>query len=234
MTTVEHDPRLLIDGQLIRRRTPARRSTTSTRRPRGLGPVADRARPRCTAPSTPPRAFDETDCRRNARSPRCARAAAGGARGEREAFREELILEVGCPRITTNGPQLDAPLADAISYPTKLIESSRGRSTARRSRPDRRGEQPRDLKEPAGVVGAIVRGTSRSRSRSQGRAGARTGNTMVLKRRRTRLQTRPASAGSSRRRDAHSRPSVGHVVRAAMSGLLPSPPPMSRPRRVAL
>ena len=34
---------------------------------------------------------------------------------EQEELREQLILEVGCPRMTTNGPQLDAPLSDALA-----------------------------------------------------------------------------------------------------------------------
>ncbi len=36
---------------------------------------------------------------------------------EREELREELIREVGCPRSLTHGPQLDAPLADALRFP---------------------------------------------------------------------------------------------------------------------
>jgi aldehyde dehydrogenase (NAD+) len=36
---------------------------------------------------------------------------------EREDLREELILEVGCPRMTTLGPQLDGPLGSALRYP---------------------------------------------------------------------------------------------------------------------
>ena len=34
---------------------------------------------------------------------------------EQEELREELILEVGCPRAVTHGPQLDAPLADGAA-----------------------------------------------------------------------------------------------------------------------
>ena len=41
---------------------------------------------------------------------------------EQEELREELILEVGCPRMVTHGPQLDAPLADGLRYPAKLID----------------------------------------------------------------------------------------------------------------
>ena len=76
----------------------------------------------------------------------------------KEALREELILEGGCPRAVTFGPQLDAPLADALSYPAKLIDeypwetdlgdalvSLTGVMTTRKV-----------WREPVGVVGAIV------------------------------------------------------------------------------
>jgi len=77
---------------------------------------------------------------------------------EKEELREELILEAGCPRMVTHGPQLDAPLADALTYPAKLIDeypwetdlgdafvSLTGKLTGRKM-----------LREPVGVVGAIV------------------------------------------------------------------------------
>jgi aldehyde dehydrogenase (NAD+) len=77
---------------------------------------------------------------------------------EQEELREELILEVGCPRAITYGPQLDAPLADGLRYPAKLIDeypwetslgdalvSVTGMNTTRKV-----------WREPAGVVGAIV------------------------------------------------------------------------------
>src|SRR5687768_3353847 len=42
---------------------------------------------------------------------------------EQEELREELILEVGCPRMVTHGPQLDAPLSDGLRHPVDLIDS---------------------------------------------------------------------------------------------------------------
>ena len=42
---------------------------------------------------------------------------------EQEALREELILEVGCPRMVTHGPQLDAAAGRRRSrYPAQLID----------------------------------------------------------------------------------------------------------------
>jgi aldehyde dehydrogenase (NAD+) len=80
-----------------------------------------------------------------------------GLEAEREEMREQLILEVGCPRMVTQGPQLDGPLADAIRYPAKLIgefpwETEMPDGTDQMGRPSTR----RVFKEPAGVVGAII------------------------------------------------------------------------------
>ena len=64
------------------------------------------------------RAFDETDWSTNrALRKRCLEQLQAALEAEREALREELILEAGCPRMLTHGPQLDAPLADALKFP---------------------------------------------------------------------------------------------------------------------
>ena len=105
------------------------------------------------------RAFDETDWSTDrALRKRCLEQLHEALVAEKELLREELILEVGCPRMLTHGPQLDAPLADALTYPAKLIDeypwetdlgdafvSLTGRMTGRKM-----------LREPVGVVGAIV------------------------------------------------------------------------------
>jgi aldehyde dehydrogenase (NAD+) len=105
------------------------------------------------------RAFDETDW---STSPgfrkACLEQFQEALEGEKEALREELILEVGCPRAITYGPQLDAPLADALRYPIKLIDeypwetdlgdalvAVTGQMTTRKV-----------WREPVGVVGAIT------------------------------------------------------------------------------
>jgi aldehyde dehydrogenase (NAD+) len=103
-------------------------------------------------------AFDATDWSTN-RSfrRRCLEQLHAALVAEREEFREQLILEVGCPRMLTFGPQLDAPLDGALTYPAQLIDEYawetdlpvaldfRGNHNARRI-----------VKEPVGVVGAIV------------------------------------------------------------------------------
>ena len=54
---------------------------------------------------------------------RCLHQLQDALEAEREELREELIREVGCPRSITYGPQLDAPLADALRFPASLIDT---------------------------------------------------------------------------------------------------------------
>jgi len=105
------------------------------------------------------RAFDETDWSTNhALRKRCLEQLQEALESEQEQLREELILEVGCPRMVTHGPQLDAPLAGGLRHPAKLIDEYQwdidlgdevsaltNQLTARRI-----------WREPVGVVGAIV------------------------------------------------------------------------------
>ncbi|HWC34415.1 MAG TPA: aldehyde dehydrogenase family protein [Mycobacteriales bacterium] len=77
---------------------------------------------------------------------------------EQELLREELILEVGAPRMTTHGPQLDAPLAAALTYPAQLIDSFEWESDLGETMVDLTGQltHRKVWREPVGVVGAIV------------------------------------------------------------------------------
>ncbi|KLO31860.1 aldehyde dehydrogenase [Mycolicibacter heraklionensis] len=105
------------------------------------------------------RAFDDTDWSvDHAFRQRCLRQLQEALEAEQEQLREELIAEVGCPRAITHGPQLDAPLSDALNYPAQLIDdypwetslgdafvSVTGANTTRKV-----------WREAVGVVGAIV------------------------------------------------------------------------------
>ena len=69
------------------------------------------------------RAFDETAWSTDGElRKRCLEQLQSAIEAELEELREELILEVGCPRMVTHGPQLDAPLAEALRYPARLID----------------------------------------------------------------------------------------------------------------
>lgn len=131
------------------------------------------------------RAFDETTWSTDrAFRARCLRQLHEALVGEQEQLREELIREAGCPRAITYGPQLDAPLSDALTYPADLIGTYpwevdlgtvfvplTGVRTTRRV-----------LREPVGVVAGIVPWNFpfEVTAHKLGQALA-TGNTVVLK-----------------------------------------------------
>jgi aldehyde dehydrogenase (NAD+) len=89
---------------------------------------------------------------------RCLGQLQAAIEAEREEFRAELVAEVGCPVLTTYGPQLDAPLREALTWPAEMIDQF----------PWSRDLPPKDAfgigrlaarqvwKEPIGVVGVIV------------------------------------------------------------------------------
>lgn len=156
---VRFEPKMMIDGKLVDGQagtfTNINPATEET-----LGDVADASREDMhRAIDAARRAFDETDWSTNhTLRQRCLLQLHEAIDAEREELREELILEVGAPRALTYGPQLDAPLEDALRYPAKLIDeypwetdlgdktiSLTGTLTARKV-----------WREPVGVVGAIV------------------------------------------------------------------------------
>ena len=105
------------------------------------------------------RAFDRTDWSTN-RGFRghCLRQLQAALEGEQEALREELIREVGCPRMVTHGPQLDLPLADALTYPAELIDTYPWDTELGDAMVRLTGEvnTRKVWREAVGVVGAIV------------------------------------------------------------------------------
>jgi aldehyde dehydrogenase (NAD+) len=158
-TAVRFEPRMLIDGKLVDGEAGTFTNINpATEEP--IGAVADASKADMNrAIDAARRAFDETDWSTNhALRKRCLEQFQDALEAEREALREELILEAGCPRAVTFGPQLDAPLSDALRYPAKLIEeyawetdlgdafvSLTGQMTSRKV-----------WREPVGVVGAIT------------------------------------------------------------------------------
>src|SRR5262249_810041 len=89
-----------------------------------LGEVADASKAAMhRAIDAARRAFDDSDCSTNhSFRKRCLEQLQTALESEKEALREELILEAGCPRMVTHGPQLDAPLASALPYTATLID----------------------------------------------------------------------------------------------------------------
>jgi aldehyde dehydrogenase (NAD+) len=150
---------MLVDGELIDADSAATFDNINPATEEVLGQVADASAAEMRrAIDAARRAFDETDWSTNrALRKRCLEQLQGALEKEREEFREQLILEVGCPRLTTNGPQLDAPLGDALRYPAELIDTFEWETDL----PDALGltgemNHRRIWREAVGVVGAIV------------------------------------------------------------------------------
>ena len=161
MTTadVQSETRMLIDGDLVEAASGRTFENVNPATEQVLGVVADAgAEDMQRAIAAARRAFDTTSWSTDrAFRKRCLEQLQDALEGEREQLREELIREVGCPRMLTHGPQLDAPLDSALTYPAKLIEEFAW-ETALPDAPDLRGNlnARRVWKEPAGVVGAIT------------------------------------------------------------------------------
>jgi acyl-CoA reductase-like NAD-dependent aldehyde dehydrogenase len=105
------------------------------------------------------RAFDETSWSTDRAFRRhCLLQLHDALVAEQEALREELILEVGCPRLVTHGPQLDIPLADGLTYPAQLIDEYPWETELGDAMVELTGTLTtrRVWREPVGVVGAIV------------------------------------------------------------------------------
>jgi len=158
-TKVNPEPRMLIDGELVEAGGGRTFANVNPATEEELGQVADASREDMRrAIAAARRAFDDTDwpTDRSFRR-RCLEQLHEALVAEREEMREQLVLEVGCPRMLTFGPQLDAPLDGAITYPAQLIDDFSW-ETDLPDAPDFRGNinSRRILKEPVGVVGAIV------------------------------------------------------------------------------
>jgi aldehyde dehydrogenase (NAD+) len=153
------EPRMLIDGELVAAASGQTFDNVNPATEEVLGHVADGSADEMRrAIAAARRAFDETawSTDRSFRK-RCLEQLQEALEGEQEQLREELIAEVGCPRMLTHGPQLDTPLESALRYPTKLIDEYAW-EVELPDAPDLRGNPNRRLvlKEPVGVVGAIV------------------------------------------------------------------------------
>jgi acyl-CoA reductase-like NAD-dependent aldehyde dehydrogenase len=156
---VRFESRMLIDGKLVDGEA-GRFVNINPATEDVLGDVADASKADMhRAIDAARRALDEMDWSTNrALRESCLEQLREALDGERETLREELILEAGCPRAVTHGPQLDAPLADALNYPIKLIDEYAWETDLGDAFVSLTGQMTRRKvwREPAGVVGAIV------------------------------------------------------------------------------
>ncbi len=158
-TKVDFEPRMLIDGKLVDGSV----GTFANINPATeevLGEVADAsAADMHRAIDAARRAFDETDWSTNhALRKQCLEQFHAAIEADKENLREELILEVGCPRMITHGPQLDAPLSGALTYPAKLIDEYPWEEDlgVEMSELTHQLTRRQVWREAVGVVGAIV------------------------------------------------------------------------------
>ena len=157
--SVKPESRMLIDGKLVHAENGATMPNFNPATEEKLGEVADATRGDMRrAIAAARRAFDETEWSTNRELRKhCLSQLQQALEAEREELREQLILEAGCPRMTTSRQQLDMPLATALRYPLELMDRFAW-ETEMSDGPGSSGEpnQRRIWKEPVGVVGAIV------------------------------------------------------------------------------
>lgn len=122
---VEHgEPRMLIDGTLTEAASGARYDNINPATEEVIGATADAAAVDMDRAIAAARAaFDTTDWSTN-RSfrKRCLEQLHRALNDEKEALRAELVAEAGTPVSITYLAQLDWPLADAFSYPARMID----------------------------------------------------------------------------------------------------------------
>jgi aldehyde dehydrogenase (NAD+) len=158
-STVRFGAKMMIDGELV----DGAAGTFTNINPATeevIGEVADASKDDMhRAIDAARRAFDETDwSTSHSFRQKCLLQLQDAIESEQEELREELILEVGCPRAITYGPQLDAPLADGLRYPARLIDEYPWETSLGDALISLTGVNTTRVvwREPVGVVGAIV------------------------------------------------------------------------------
>ncbi|MEZ0053271.1 aldehyde dehydrogenase (NAD+) [Mycobacterium sp. MAA66] len=154
-----YEPRMMIDGKLVDGESGTFVNINpATEEP--IGEVADASvADMHQAIAAARRAFDETAWSTDHQfRKRCLLQLQDAIESEKEALREELIAEAGCPRAITYGPQLDAPLSDGLRHPAELIDTYTWDTDLGEAFVALTGMQTtrRVWREPVGVVGAIV------------------------------------------------------------------------------
>jgi len=119
------DQRMLIGGKLVEAEAGKVFANVNPATEEVLGPVADGSRAdMASAVESARTAFDNTDWATDREARKAALHQLQSAiETEKEELRAELVAEVGCPVLTTYGPQLDAPLREALLWPAEMIDT---------------------------------------------------------------------------------------------------------------
>ncbi|MEY2467303.1 MAG: aldehyde dehydrogenase, partial [Actinomycetota bacterium] len=154
------EARFLVDGKLVDGETGNTFDNINPFTEESLGVVADgTAGDMRAAIAAARRAFDTTDWSTNgAFRKQCLLQLQASIEGEVEEFRNELVAEVGCPVLLTYGPQLDAPLREALTWPAEMIDQFQWTRSLGSKDPFGMGAfTEREVwKEAKGVVGVIL------------------------------------------------------------------------------
>ena len=159
MSVEPGERRLLIDGKLVDATGGGTFDNVNPATEEVLGQVADgTAADMEAAVAAARRAFDTTGwATDHAGRKQAILQLQAALEREREELRSELVAEVGCPVLSTYGPQLDAPLSEALTWPAEMIDRFPWRRDLGTKDPFGLGETQREVwKEPVGVVGVIV------------------------------------------------------------------------------
>ena len=150
--------RMLIDGKLVEATSGKTFENINPATEEVLGVVADAGHEDMDAAiAAARRAFDETDWATNKDLRKESLLQLQAAlEEERELLRAELIAEVGAPVLLTYGPQLDAPLAEGLTWPAEFIDQFPWERDLREGHTFGSRSWRKVTKEAAGVVGAIV------------------------------------------------------------------------------
>jgi aldehyde dehydrogenase (NAD+) len=154
------DPRMLIGGKLVDAEGGKLFDNINPATEEILGQVSDGSRAdMASAVDAARNAFDNSGWATDHEARKTAlRQLQSAIESEKEELRAELVAEVGCPVLATYGPQLDAPLREALLWPAEMIDSFEWS----------RDIGPKDAfgmgtlaerqvwKEPIGVVGVVV------------------------------------------------------------------------------
>ena len=151
---------MLIDGKLVESETGRQFDNINPATEEVLGGAADGTRADMErAVAAARHAFDNTDWSRDGKARESGlRQLQAALEAEREDLRSELIAEVGCPLLSTFGPQLDVPLKEALGWPADMISQFPWKRTL----PDKDAfgmgtPAAREVwKEPVGVVGVVT------------------------------------------------------------------------------
>ena len=158
MTAVKGEARLLVDGKMVEAVSGKTFPNVNPATEEILGDVADAGPEDMDAAiAAARRAFDETDWSTNHKfRQHCIGQLQTALEAEKEELRAELVAEVGTPVLLTYGPQLDAPLAEALSWPAAFIDEFHWERDLPTGTAFGAQSWRKVYKEAAGVVAAIV------------------------------------------------------------------------------